>query len=138
MSIRLILGELFQETSPVKTLSNPVYAECRLAKGAELKLPETFEERSIYVLSGSLRIGNEEFGSGQMVVFEIGKEAVIKAAEDSFFMIIGGDRLEKKRFMWWNFVSSSEDRIETAREDWREGRFEMIPGEDEFVPLPKY
>ncbi len=138
MRLRVILGEIFDKKSPVETLSNPVYAECTLKKGAEMELPKTIEDRSIYVLKGSVLIEDEKFDVGKMIVFEIGKEVIIEAEEDSFFMIIGGDKLEKQRFMYWNFVSTSKDRIETAKEDWKNRRFKMIPKEEGFVPLPKF
>jgi hypothetical protein len=134
---KIILGEIFGEKSPVETLSNPVYAECFLQNKASLSVPAEIEDRSVYILSGALLISGQRFETGTMVVFEAGKEAIIEAASDARFMIIGGARLEKPRYMWWNFVSSSPERIEAAKEDWREGRFAMIPGETEFIPLPE-
>jgi redox-sensitive bicupin YhaK (pirin superfamily) len=102
-----------------------------------LSIPAETEERSVYILKGALLIDGQRFESGTMVVFEAGKEAIVKAEGDTRFMIIGGARLEKPRHMWWNFVSSSPERIEQAKKDWREGRFPMIPGETEFIPLPE-
>jgi redox-sensitive bicupin YhaK (pirin superfamily) len=134
---KIILGEIFGAKSPVETFSNPVYAECFLRHKASLAIPPEIEEGSVYLLSGALFIDNQRFETGTMIVFEAGKEALIKADGDSRLMLIGGARLEKPRHMWWNFVSSSPERIEAAKEDWREGRFAMIPGETEFIPLPE-
>jgi redox-sensitive bicupin YhaK (pirin superfamily) len=134
---KIILGELFGEKSPVETLSNPVYAGCQLQHKATLSIPADIEQRSVYLLSGALLIDGQRFETGTMIVFEAGKEAIIEADTDAHFMIIGGARLEKPRHMWWNFVSSSPERIEAAKEDWRKGNFQMIPGETEFIPLPE-
>lgn len=134
---RIILGEIFGRKSPVETLSHPIYAECHLEDKAALSIPADIEERSVYILTGSLIADKRRFESGTMIVFEAGKEAIIKASGDAKFMIIGGARLEKPRHMWWNFVSSSRERIEQAKKDWREGNFATIPGETEFIPLPE-
>jgi len=134
---KIILGEIFGVKSPVETLSNPVYAECFLRNKASLSIPSEIEERSVYLLAGALLIDGQRFETGTMIVFEAGKEALIKADFEARFMIIGGARLEKPRHMWWNFVSSSPERIEAAKEDWRKGNFAMIPGETEFIPLPE-
>lgn len=135
--LKLILGAEFGVQSPVATLANPFYAECCLQNKARLSLPTQIEERSVYLLSGALLIDGQRFTAGTMIVFTTGKEALVEADGEALFMLIGGERLEKPRFMWWNFVSSSRERIEAAKEDWREMRFAMIPGEHEFVPLPK-
>lgn len=134
---KIILGELFGVKSPVETFSNPVYAECRLNDKTTVSIPANIEERSVYILSGSLLIDGLRFETGTMVVFESGKEALIAAEGDTVLMIIGGARLEKPRHMWWNFVSTSRERIEQAKTDWHERKFAPIPGETEFVPLPE-
>ena len=134
---KIILGSLLGLTSPVATLSNPVYAEYSVASDTELKLPDDVEERGVYILSGSLTSDGQTLDPGNLVVFQNGTEAVISAASDSKFMFIGGDRLEKPRHMWWNFVSTSPELIEKAREDWRRGNFTAIPNETGFVPLPE-
>lgn len=135
--LKIILGEMFSKKSPVVAAANPFYAECNLQKNAVLQIPKTIQERAIYLLSGNLEIDGQQFEAGNMIVFSEGKEAEIKATSNSTFMITGGDRLEKPRFMWWNFVSTSQELIEKAKEDWRKGNFEMIPNEEGFVPLPE-
>lgn len=136
---KIILGEIFGKKSPVKTFSSPVYAECFLENKAQIKIPAEVEERSIYILKGAVFAGNERFEAGNMVVFETGKEVVISADGETHFMIIGGARLEKPRVTWWNFVSTSQERIEQAKQDWRNQKFKKIPDDDkEFVPLPDW
>ncbi|HTK36934.1 MAG TPA: pirin family protein [Pyrinomonadaceae bacterium] len=134
---KVILGSLFGEVSPVATLSNPVYAECTILDGIEFKLAADVDERGVYVLTGSLSSDGQKFGPGNLIVFQAGSEAIIKADGDLKMMLIGGDRLEKPRHMWWNFVSTSPELIENARDDWRRGNFTAIPNETGFVPLPE-
>ena len=135
---RVILGELFGARSPVETLGGPVYADCRLEKNARLAIPAETEERSIYLLAGAVEAGGQRFEAGTMIVFEAGKEALLAAAEDAHLMIIGGARLDRPRVMWWNFVSTSAERIEQAKKDWAERNFPLIPDDaGEFVPLPE-
>ena len=135
--IKVILGEIYGKKSPVAAFANPLYVECNLLNNANLSIPKETEERAVYILSGGLEINGQKFEAGNMIVFAEGKEAEVKASKDTKFMIIGGDRLEKPRFMWWNFVSTSQDLIEQAREDWRMGNFAAIPNERGFVPLPE-
>ena len=134
---KLILGTAFGLKSPVEAVSHPLYAECTLAAGAVLTLPRDVEERSVYLLGGEVLIDGQSFQPGNMVVFTEGSSVDIRAVTAAKFMLIGGDRLEKPRFMWWNFVSSRQDLIEQARIDWRERNFPPIPDETGFVPLPE-
>lgn len=136
---KVILGDIFGAKSPVATFSDPVYVECFLENKRQIKIPADVEERSIYILKGAVFVGNERFEAGKMIVFEEGKEIVVSAEGATHLMIIGGARLEKPRFMWWNFVSTSKDRIEQAKEDWRNQKFQKIPDDaKEFVPLPDW
>lgn len=136
---KIILGGIFGVKSPVKTFSNPVYVECFLEDKVQLKIPADIEERSIYILSGAAIADSQRFEAGKMIVFEKGKEIVITAGSATHLMIIGGARLKKPRFMWWNFVSTSRERIEQAKEDWRNQKFDKIPDDaKEFVPLPDW
>ncbi len=138
VSAKIILGEIFGKKSPVETVSDPVYAQCHLQNRARLTVPAEIEERSVYIFSGALKVGEQIFESGKMIVFDAGAEVLIEAVGDTNFTIIGGARLEKPRFMWWNFVSTSRERIEAAKEDWRQQKFTKIPDDNkEFVPLPE-
>ena len=134
---KVIVGEALGKRSPVETMYDTLYAECRLADKEKLRLPNETEERSVYILDGALNIEGTRFEPGTMVVFTGGSEAVIEAEGQAKFMIIGGERLENKRFIWWNFVSSRFELIEQAKKDWAEQNFAKIPGDsEEFVPLP--
>ncbi|CAA9421183.1 MAG: Pirin [uncultured Pyrinomonadaceae bacterium] len=135
--VKIILGEAFGKKSRVETLSNPLYVECRMADKKRVQIPAQIEERSVYILSGALLIDGKRFEAGTMVVFLENVEVWVEALGATVCMIIGGDRLEKPRYMWWNFVSTSRERIERAKEDWRAQNFGAIPGDaEEFVPLP--
>jgi redox-sensitive bicupin YhaK (pirin superfamily) len=140
VSAKVILGEAFGVRSPVAAatkMGDPVYAVCGLDDRATLRLPDEVEERSVYILHGALLIDGQRFEAGSMVVFAEGEEAIVKAEGAAKFMLIGGARMPEKRFMWWNFVSTSPDLIEQAKRDWCEQRFAKIPGDaEEFVPLP--
>ena len=142
-TLRLIAGEAFGATSPVKTYSPIFYAGGEASAGAAIPLPSTYEERAIYVLSGAVSIGGETVSAQQMAVIKPNAEALITAELQSRFMLLGGAPLGA-RHIWWNFVASSKSRIESAKTDWRAaaeagfrgGRFTLPPGETEHIPLP--
>ena len=98
-------------------------------------MPREYEELAVYVVGGAIRVGEHDIAAGLMAVACAGADLHIEAEADSRLMIIGGDNLGK-RHIWWNFVSSSKQRIEQAKDDWREGGFGKVPGDDEFIPLP--
>ncbi|HZI17682.1 MAG TPA: pirin family protein [Pyrinomonadaceae bacterium] len=139
-AVRVVAGSLYGARSPVETLSGLFYADASLESGATLAVPSGHEERAAYVVSGSLELvpGGEVFEAGRLLVFRPGAEASLRAAGagGARLMLLGGEPLEGPRHVWWNFVSSSRERIEQAKEDWREGRFAPVPGETDFVPLP--
>lgn len=135
VKVRVIMGEAFGRRSPVPTYSPMLYLECQLGKGASLKLPDTFEELGVYVVSGEITIGDESLAPGVLVIAEPGKSMLIEAEVRGRVMVLGGKALGK-RYIWWNFVAHSEERMEQARRDWQEGRFGKVPGDDEFIPLP--
>lgn len=134
--VRLIVGSLYGERSPVKAFSEMFYADAALEAGARLPLPAEHEERGIYVVSGRVNIAGDEYAAGQLLVFKPGDEITIEAATASRFMLLGGEPMDGPRHIWWNFVSSSKERIEQAKADWSTGRFDPVPGDDEFIPLP--
>jgi len=135
--VKLILGNAFGMSSPVAAVSQPFYAECTLSANSVLTLPQHINERSAYILDGELMIDDRVFGPGNLIVFIEGTNVDIKAIGDAKFMLLGGDRLEKPRYMWWNFVSSRPELVEQARIDWRDGNFAPIPNETGFIPLPE-
>jgi redox-sensitive bicupin YhaK (pirin superfamily) len=136
VQVTIIIGEAFGERSPVAVHAPMLYLELRMPAGSEIAVPANYDEQAAYVVDGAVRIDREKFGAGLMAVARPGKALHVSADADSRVMIIGGAHLGK-RHIWWNFVASSRERIEQAKEDWREGRFGKIEGETDFIPLPK-
>ncbi len=142
--VRLILGTAYGEKSPVSTHTEIFYADAMLGAGASIPLPDNHEDRGLYVVDGSINIAGDEFSSGQMMVFRPGDDITVTAGETGArLMLLGGETLNGPRYIWWNFVASSKDKIEAAKQawkegDWEHGRFQLPPGdEDEFIPLPE-
>jgi hypothetical protein len=136
--IRILAGSAFGATSPVRTFSPLFYLDAAMPAGGELPLPEEHEERAAYVVSGRIQCGDEEAERGRMLVFAPGAAVTLRALSDARVAIIGGAPIDGERHIFWNFVSSSQARIEQAKRDWREGRFAKVPGDErEFIPLPE-
>lgn len=140
--LRLILGTAYGETAPVKTYSDMFYADAVLEAGASMPLPDTHEDRGLYVLQGEIEIAGRSYEANQMMVFRPGDPVTIKAVSRSRLMLLGGETFSGPRYIWWNFVASSREKIEAAKEawragDWQHGRFQLPPDDkDEFIPLP--
>jgi hypothetical protein len=135
--IRLIAGSLYGERAPVQTFSEMFYADVTLETNAALALPSTDEERAVYPIAGAVLIGHATFEPGKLVVLKPGRAVTVTASTaPARLMLMGGAPMDGPRHVWWNFVSSSRERIEQAKADWRGGRFATIPGETEFIPLP--
>jgi redox-sensitive bicupin YhaK (pirin superfamily) len=134
-TIRIIMGECFGEKSPVTTYSDTLYFECVMPAGKKISIPGDVEELAAYVVTGEIEADGLRYGNGVMLVAQSGKDLQLHAQEDSRVMVIGGEPLGE-RIVWWNFVTSSPERLEKAKDDWREGRFGSVPGDDEFIPLP--
>jgi len=134
--IRVIIGEAYGERSPVAVKTPMLYLECRLPAGSSLVLPDGYEETAAYVVDGQVSIEGQSVGAGLMAVAASGAPVRVDAVADSHVMVIGGAHMGK-RHIWWNFVSTSRERMEQAKKDWKEGRFGKIPGETEFIPLPE-
>lgn len=142
--LRLILGTAYGERAPVKTASEMFYADAVLQAGASLPLPDDHEDRGVYIVEGSLWVAGESFSAGQMMVFRPSDRISLKAGDrGARVMLLGGETLNGPRYIWWNFVASSQDRIDAAKEawragDWAHGRFTLPPGDDQdFIPLPE-
>jgi redox-sensitive bicupin YhaK (pirin superfamily) len=135
-TVTVIMGTAYGQTSPVKRFSPTLYLACDLPNGASLALPEDCEELAVYIVDGKVSIDGQEYGAGVMVVAGTNAKVTLEAREDCRAMVIGGANIGP-RHLFWNFVSSSEARIEKARQDWREQRFGTVPGETEFIPLPE-
>lgn len=135
---RVVIGDFQGLRSPVRAHSETLYADLRLAPGASVKIPADAEERAIYTLEGEVSISGDVFPAERLLVFRPGDEIVVSSEGGAHFMLFGGASLGSKRYIWWNFVSSSKERIEQAKQEWKTGRFDIVPGdEEEFIPLPE-
>jgi redox-sensitive bicupin YhaK (pirin superfamily) len=133
---RLVAGEAFGARSPVRTHSPMFYAHWTLEAGAQAELEARYRERGAYVASGSVEVAGQVFGAGRMLVFAPGTPVLMTAVEPAAVMLLGGEPIGE-RFIEWNFVSSSKDRIAQAKADWRAGRMQLPANDDrEFIPLP--
>ena len=142
-TVRVILGSAYGVAAPVETPSEMFYLDATLDPGAKLPLPDNHEDRGAYVLQGAITVAGQVFEAGRMMVFRPGDRVSMTAGPDGARLILlGGATLEGSRHIWWNFVASSRDRIDAAKEawragDWRHGRFQLPPGDDdEHIPLP--
>jgi redox-sensitive bicupin YhaK (pirin superfamily) len=143
--VRLILGSAYGERAPVETAAEMFYADAVLRPGAKLPMPDEHEDRGVYVVEGSVEVVGDVFEAGRMMVFRPGDRVSLTAgARGARVMLLGGETLEGPRYIWWNFVASSRERIEEAKEAWRaeawesNPRFHLPPGDDaEFIPLPE-
>ncbi|MEO0429350.1 MAG: pirin family protein [Pseudomonadota bacterium] len=140
--LKLILGHAYGERAPVKTFSETFYADAVLEAGALLPLPDDHEDRAVYVISGSIEVAGETYEAGRMLVFRPGDKVAVRAREAARLMLLGGETMGGPRHIWWNFVASSKEKIEAAKEawragDWEHGRFRLPPDDnDEHIPLP--
>jgi len=135
---RVVIGAFDGLKSPVRAASDTLYADIRLKPGARVKIPADAEERAIYTLEGTVNIAGDSFPQDRLLVFRPGDEIVVSSENGAHFMLFGGASLNSKRYIWWNFVSSSKERIEQAKEEWKTGRFDTVPGdEEEYIPLPE-
>ena len=127
----------FGVTSPVTMVSDWFYVEVALAAGVAAPLDPHYEERAVYVVDGEVEIAGDRFAGPRLLIFRPGDRITIKATQAARIMFLGGTALEGPRHIWWNFVSSRRERIEQAKEDWKRGRFQSVPDETEFIPLPE-
>ncbi len=136
--VRVLAGSAYGVTSPVHTHSPLFYVDVRMPKGSTLPLPDGYEERGAYVVNGTVCAGSERADTPCLLVFSAEGKPELFAETDARVMLLGGAPLDGERFIFWNFVSSSKERIERAKADWREGRFPKVVGdESEFIPLPE-
>ena len=136
-TVRVVMGDLYGQSSPAAFPHPSFYAEAVLAPGAVLPLDADYDERAIYVVSGEIDIAGETFAAGRLLVFRPGDRISVLAASQARIILLGGEPMDGPRHIWWNFVSSSKDRIDAAKADWKAKRFTAVPGDaDEFIPLP--
>ena len=135
--LRLIAGEAFGHCAPAAVFAPMFYLDATLQSGAAVSLPQEHVERAVYVAEGEVEVEGVRYRVGQMVVAAESVEATVRAVGPARVMLLGGAPLDGPRFIWWNFVSSSRERIEQAKRDWREEKFAPVPGEVERIPLPE-
>jgi redox-sensitive bicupin YhaK (pirin superfamily) len=134
--VRLIAGSLFGARSPVRVLSETIYADVTMSADARLQVPADHEERAVFVAEGAIEESGSRHAAGRLLVLRPGATTVVRATEPARLLVLGGDAMDGPRHIWWNFVSSSAERIEGAAADWAAGRFTPVPDETEFIPLP--
>ena len=134
--LRVVAGRGYGEESPVQVFADTLYVAIDLDADAELALDDSHQQRALYVLEGDAQLDGVDIPAMHLIVLDSGVRSRLRAKTPLKAMLLGGEPLDAPRHMWWNFVSSSKERIEQAKQDWLEGRFGAIPGETEFIPLP--
>ncbi|MCB1542751.1 MAG: pirin family protein [Rhodoblastus sp.] len=134
---RVIAGAALGARSPVKTFCDTVFVDFLLAAGAVAPIDAAQAERAVYISSGAVEISGDTFEAGRLVVLKPGAAVAVRATAPARFALVGGETADGPRYIWWNFVSASRERIEQAKADWAAGRFAPVPGETEFIPLPE-
>jgi len=138
VELRLAVGTLYGERAPAETFSDMFYADAILDAGAALPLDTEHEERAAYLLEGTVDVAGDTFEAGRLLVFRPGDALAIKALTPARLMLLGGETMDGPRHIWWNFVSSSKERIDEAKNDWKLGRFEKVFGDEkDFIPMPE-
>ena len=135
--MRLIAGNAYGLTNHVSTHSPLFYLHVVLDQGARFGIPQGYSERGAYIVKGSVEVNGITYTAGKLMVFTTGADPLIIAKENTTLMLLGGEHLGE-RYIWWNFVSSRKERIDQAKEDWKQGRIVLPPTDnEEFIPLPK-
>lgn len=138
--VRVIFGDFAGLRSPIKTYGGPFYLDVRMQPGAAMSVPGSVEERAVFIVAGELEVDGVVFGADQMLVLKEGVAITLRNRSERpvRLNIVGGDAMDGPRHIWWNFVSSRKERIEQAKEEWRQGRFDTVPGDEaDFIPLPE-
>lgn len=140
VTARVVAGSIFGRTSPLSASNDAIYVDITMAPGARLDIPATVPDRALYLVEGEITIDGQTFAAGHLVVLKPGAVITvvtrIGAATPLRAILMGGEPLDGPRHIWWNFVSSSKERIEAAKADWAAGRFAPVPGDDDALPLP--
>ncbi|WDZ94270.1 pirin family protein [Herbaspirillum sp. WKF16] len=139
--LHVLAGSVFGVTSPVVTSSPTLYVAGSTAEGGEIEVPAEVSERAVYVVKGEVTLDGERLEAGTLAILEPGAAVALKAVGETVFMILGGEPLDGPRFVWWNFVATSREKIEAAKQAWNsrdKDVFPDIPGETEWIPLPAH
>lgn len=138
VSARIIMGTLWGKSAPTTTYASTIYAEIMLGAGGTIPLDADADERAVMLVSGDAAIDGQPLEAYTLAVLAPGAAMALTSSGGGRVMLLGGESFGTRRHAWWNFVSSSRERIEQAKEDWRAGRFPKVPGdEEEFIPLPE-
>jgi hypothetical protein len=138
VTLKIITGAMFGLKSPVRVFSPIFYVDAQFAAGSSLVVEPEYEDRAVFVIGSEIEIDGETHGDGTMIVLRAGETVTVHAKAAARAMLLGGAPLDGARHLWWNFVSSSPERIERAKAEWKAGTFGLIPGDDkEFIPLPE-
>ena len=137
VSARIIAGTAYGEASPVRVYTDTLNVALDLEPDAEIAIDATHPERAIYILDGEAQLDGADVPMRHLILPDAGSPAVLRAKTPVKAILFGGEPLDAPRHLWWNFVSSSKERIEQAKQDWLQGRFGAVPGETEFIPLPE-
>lgn len=135
--VTLIVGAGWGKRSPVMTVWPTFFADAAIKADATLTVPANIAERAVYILEGELEVAGATFAPGRLLVLKGGRAVDLRARTAARLVIVGGDAMDGPRHIWWNFVSSSQARIERAKADWKAGRFAAVPGDADFIPLPE-
>jgi redox-sensitive bicupin YhaK (pirin superfamily) len=135
--VRVIAGEVYGARSPVPTAHETLYADIALDAGARLPIDAGHEERALYLVEGTVEIAGDRHAPGRLLVLRPGDALDVRATEPARLMLLGGAPMDGPRHIWWNFVSSRRERIDQAKADWQAGRFAAVPGDSEYIPLPR-
>ena len=137
LSGRVILGRFQNYVSPIKTQWETLYLELKMKRGARFEIAKDTEERAIYLVSGEVEIDDAVYANRQMMLLRPGSDILLKAGAETHLLLLGGAPMDGPRYIWWNFVASSTERIKSAADDWQNNKFPIVPGdEEEFIPLP--
>ncbi len=136
--VRVLIGSAFGVPSPVATFSETLYLDVMLPPGSSIELPPLAPEMAVYAVQGSLEIDGQPLDEFCFATLVPGEAARVATALPARFVVVGGEPLDAPRHMWWNFVSSRKERIVQAAQDWEARRFDAVPGETEFIPLPEH
>ena len=137
VSGRVVAGSAYGQRSPVSISSDLFYVDAHVSQGKRLRLPDEYPQRAAYVVEGTMHAGEEVVPPGELISFEPGAEVELVADIDTHVVLLGGAPLDGPRYLWWNYVASSQALLEEARQAWREQRYPMVEGDPEFIVLPE-
>lgn len=137
LKVKLMIGEYEEIQSPVKCASRTLFMDFLAEKDLKTKLSFNEVELGMFLAAGSAVVNGQKMVVDDLIVVKDSKNIDVQFSKDARFVVIGGEPFPEERFLWWNFVSSRKERIRQAIEDWKEQRFEKVPGETEFIPIPE-